>query len=455
MLVQPPSGSALSDRVFLYEPLALEYLGAGLKLDGHDVRLLDTRLDPDIEPALAEFKPEIVGLTGYTVQVPAICSLADRIKSLAPGTTIVVGGHHATVRARDFNRPSIDMLVIGEGVEAMREIAGRLNRGSDLSSIRGLAFPGPEMAFTEPRPYTPLDALPFPDRTLTAPYRKHYFSEWLKPIASIRTSLGCTARCNFCALWEITGGKYLRRKPELVLEELKTIEEPNVFFCDDESMCDLRRMDRLADLIREARIKKRYFLYARGDTIARNPATFAKWRDIGLHLVFVGMETFSPERLGRMDKGLSLETQEKAARILDGLGIIMYASFMVEPDYTREDFAALRDYVRRLRLRHASYSVLTPLPGTRLFAETEKERLPYQPHLYDFLHTTLPTKLPLPQFYSEFAELYEKAIPPHRSIPILARYGVKRIPGVLKLIPEAINQIRNHHQDHRAAAWTP
>ena len=455
LLVQPPSGSSFSDKVFLHEPLALEYLGAGLRMDGHDVRLHDARLDPDVESVLAEFEPRIVGLTGYTIQVPVICSLADRIKSLRPGTTIVVGGHHATVRPGDFNRDSVAVIVIGEGVTTMREIARCLDSGDNLKDIQGLALPGTEMRFTDPRPYPPLDELPFPDRSLTAPYRSHYFSEWLKPIASIRTSLGCTARCNFCALWEITGGRYLRRKTELVVEELKTIEEKNVFFCDDESMCDARRMDHLADLIREAGIEKRYFLYSRGDTIVKHPDVFAKWRDIGLHLVFVGMETFSPERLSRMDKGLSIEDQEKAAGILEDLGVIMYASFMVDPDFTHADFAALRDYVRRLKLRHASYSILTPLPGTRMYEERADQMLPYQPELFDFLHTALPTTLPLSEFYAEFAGLYEKAIPRHRAFRTLALYGMKRIPEVLKLIPEAINKLKSHHLDHRNEAWTP
>jgi len=64
LLLQPPSGSAFSDKVFLHEPLTLEYLGAGLKLDGHDVRLHDARLDPDVDAVLNDFDPEVVGLTG-------------------------------------------------------------------------------------------------------------------------------------------------------------------------------------------------------------------------------------------------------------------------------------------------------------------------------------------------------------------------------------------------------
>jgi radical SAM superfamily enzyme YgiQ (UPF0313 family) len=281
LLIQPPSSWAFADKVFMHEPLALEYLGAGAELDGHEVRIHDARLKPDLESVQREFKPQVIGLTGYTSQVPIIHRYADFLKTLDPSVTVIVGGHHATVCPQDFNRRSIDFLVIGEGVLALREILGYLsgkNKVDGLEGIRGLAMPGVPMRYTKSRPYTPLDELPLPDRALTSRYRKHYFSEWLKPLASIRTSLGCTARCNFCALWKITGGKYLRRRPENVVEELAAIEETNVFFCDDESMCDHRRMDRLADLIREAGIRKKYFLYARGDTIVRNPDLFAKWR---------------------------------------------------------------------------------------------------------------------------------------------------------------------------------
>jgi hypothetical protein len=55
----------------------------------------------------------------------------------------------------------------------------------------GLALPGEEMEFSEPRPHTHPDLLPFPDRILMAKYRGHYFSRWMRPMASGRTSVGC------------------------------------------------------------------------------------------------------------------------------------------------------------------------------------------------------------------------------------------------------------------------
>jgi len=49
MLIQPTSGAKLSDLAYRHELLALEHLGAGLKADGHEVKLLDARLEPAIK----------------------------------------------------------------------------------------------------------------------------------------------------------------------------------------------------------------------------------------------------------------------------------------------------------------------------------------------------------------------------------------------------------------------
>ncbi len=111
----------------------------------------------------------------------------------------------------------------------------------------------------------------------------------MKPLASIRTSKGCPYRCNFCALWKLTGGRHLKRQPEKIVEELAGIDEPFVFFADDESLVDAARMKALARLIEQAGIDKKYFLYGRSDTIAKNGDLLKMWKDIGLSRVFVGL----------------------------------------------------------------------------------------------------------------------------------------------------------------------
>ncbi len=448
LLIQPPSVPEWSRHVFAFEPLALEYIGAGLKQDGHSVQLVDARFDPEAEATFERMQPDVVGLTAFTVHVPWVRTMAERLKAIDPDVFIVVGGHHATVRPADFNSSAIDAVVIGEGVFTMRELLAQRQAGRSLDSIPGLALPGTALRFTPPRPYTELDALPFPDRSLAARYRQHYFSEWLKPLASIRTSLGCAWRCNFCALWSITGGKYLRRQPEAIVEELRTIAEENVFFCDDESMLDARRMDRLADLILQAGLRKKYFLYGRVDTIVKHPDLFAKWRDAGLAQVFVGLESFSDRRLNGMKKGTTVEQQQQAAKILHDLGILLYGSLIVEPDFSRDDFRELAQFVRKLDLRYASFAVLTPFPGTLLYAEREKELLSRRPELFDLLHAVLPTKLSLTEFYSEFAALFDRALPLRHRLAGLRRYGLGGAIQILRHSPRIMRAIRNGYRDH-------
>lgn len=449
LLIQPPSCDPLTDQIFLFEPLALEYLGAGLKLDGHSVELLDARLEPDIEGVCRRLQPDLVGLTGFTSHVNIVRGIAARLKGLFPDLAVVVGGHHATVRPTDFNERDIDFVVVGEGGFALRELVAALETGGSTREIKGLAIPSPDgMLFTDSRPYTDLNLLPFPDRSLTSRHRQHYFSEWFKPLASVRTSLGCTARCTFCALWGITGGRYLRRDPAQVVEELKSIAEPNVFFCDDESMCDAKRMEQLADLILEAGIKKRYFLYGRVDTIVNHPELFAKWARIGLSQVFVGMEDFSDKRLAAMKKGVTAAQQEKAVKILDDLGVMMYASYMVDPAYTRDDFRALLAHARRLKHKYATFTVMTPLPGTELHADRQSELLSRKPELYDMIHALLPTTLPLPEFYAEMANLWVNAVPFYRGLPTLFRFGPRGMLTRIRLLGRFLEKARKLHLDY-------
>lgn len=448
MLIQPPSGSKHTDTIFMHEPLALEYLGAGLRLANHDVVIFDARLERDYEAALRSYKPQVVGLTAFTNQLSIVKEMASRIKAINLGIFTIVGGHHATVKPEDFNVKDIDFVVRGEGVTTLSEILQCIESNEPFDSILGLGIPGSEMYLTPSRPHPNLDNLPVPDRSLTIKYRGNYFEEWMKPIASIRTSLGCTNRCTYCALWALTGGKYLVRKPKSIIEELQSIEEPNVFFCDDESMCDWQRMDKLADLINESGIKKKYYLYARVDTVLKHPNLFAKWKAIGLAEVFIGFESFTNKQLNDLKKNITVEQQYKAAKILNDLKINIAGSFMVDPSYTREDFDRLISHIRSLKVDLVSCSILTPLPGTQLYESKKAELITDNPEAYDFLHTVLPTKLPLKQFYSEYSRLIIKATPLLTYLKFIGKYEKGNRLSTLLISLKLIKIIRNSYRLH-------
>jgi radical SAM superfamily enzyme YgiQ (UPF0313 family) len=451
LLVEPakPTAAIGGDDVFIYEPLALEYLAAGVS-DRHEVRILDLRLDKDLDKTLVDFQPDIVGITAYTIHVNVVRDLFQKVKAWSPQVLTVVGGHHATVMPGDFISPLIDLIVVGEGVDPFRSIVERLEQKENYQGIPGAAPATAEGIAGMERPLvSDLDALPFPDRSLTRKYRQSYFSEWMKPLATIRTSKGCPYRCKFCALWKITDGQYFKRDPRAILEELSQIEEEFIFFADDESLIDEPRMGQLADLIKEAGIHKRYFLYARSDTVTRNPDLLKKWSEIGLERVFVGIEFCQEKDLDYINKKSTIEDNDRAIKILQDLDIDVYASFIIRPEFGPDDFCMIREYCRRSELIFASFAVLTPLPGTDLYEEVKDQMILHDYDFFDFIHTLLPTKLPLKQFYREYYDLYSKGIPFNKQLEFLRKFPVREIPKLLLNGRIFYDQLKSAYKDYQ------
>ena len=67
-----------------------------------------------------------------------------------------------------------------------------------------------------------LDDIPVPDRTVALGDRPSYFIDWMKPVALIRTTVGCPYRCTFCSLWRIMDGRYHTRELDRIVDELAT-----------------------------------------------------------------------------------------------------------------------------------------------------------------------------------------------------------------------------------------
>jgi radical SAM superfamily enzyme YgiQ (UPF0313 family) len=453
LLVQPPTPptAIAGDDWFVFEPLALEYLAAGIVHDA-EVRILDLRFDRDLRSALEAFEPELVGITAYTVHVNTVRHLFETVKQWDPHTLTVVGGHHATVAPEDFRSSSIDLTVVGEGVHPFREIVRRTKSHTGFDGIPGVAVSGAESFVPlNDTVAADLDALPEPTRDLTAPYRSRYFCDWLRPLASIRTSKGCPHRCRFCALWKLTCGKYLKRAPQKVVDELAGISEENVFFADDESLIDSQRMKTLADLISESGIRKRYFMYGRSDTIVRSPDVLEAWRKIGLTRVFVGLEFFRDEDLEYVGKRSTTSDNENAVRILHDLDIDIYASFVLRPEFERRDFRELRQYCRSLRLDYPSFAVLTPLPGTDLYEEVKDDMITSNYDYFDFIHTLLPTRSTLREFYRHYAWLINTVLPPSKKISFLRRFPVRQLGPILARSIRIQRRVRNAWKDYDAA----
>jgi radical SAM superfamily enzyme YgiQ (UPF0313 family) len=405
LLINPPCGPRTIGlhNIARVEPLGLELIGAGVSKD-HDVRLVDMEVRTgDLAHMLSEFKPDVAAVTSEIVHVDTAIDALKEVRAVAPDCLTVVGGHHPTLWPKDFDHPVVDVIVIGEGVFSFAEICAARNRGeTDFSAIPGLVIrAGEEMVATAMRPMQlSLDEQPMPDRSLTARYREDYFYLFEKNVAAVRTSAGCSFPCIFCSCRVYSHGLFIPRAPELVFEEIKTLDEEFIIFCDDHSFHDPERMRVLGQMLLDAGIKKRFFAYGRADSIAENREVYALWAKVGLALVMVGLESIDEEALKRVGKRGGLDSNEDAVRILGELGIALSAGFLVEPHFTKPDFDAIDAYIKaRPSILLAEFTPLTPFPGTVLYRKLEESVLTHDRQVYDLQHFVVPTVLPPAELY--------------------------------------------------------
>lgn len=417
LLVQPPFNPNIIGAGIVYcsEPLGLESIAGNIP--HREVKILDMRIEPDFDKELVSFQPDIVAITSLTTDVYIARNLLRKVKDYNPEILTVVGGHHATIMPKDFNEDFIDVIVIGEGEITFRELVDTYEVKGNFKDVSGIALPdGEELMFTPRRKLTSdLDKIPFPDRGLTKKYRHKYFRGTWKPITSVMTSRGCPFRCNFCAMWKVMNGKYWVRSPQSVVNEISEVEGKYIDFVDDNTLHDVKRAERIYEMIKERGIKKIFKLFARSDTIVKKAHIIAKWKEIGLQLVLIGLESYKDDELTSLNKHNTVRNNEEAIHILHDSDIEVVASFIIHPTYEEEDFNALAEYVDKMNLIHPIFTVLTPFPGTDLYKETYDKLLTHNYELFDAVHSLLPTKLPRKKFYQCFVDLCRRTYSSERS----------------------------------------
>jgi methyltransferase len=87
----------------------------------------------------------------------------------------------------------------------------------------------------------------------------------------------------------------------------------------------------------------------------------------------VGFESHRENDLKKMRKGTTLSRNEEVVRILNANHIQVAGNFILQQDYSEDDFKQAADYIRTLEVDTPSFSIWTPLPGTEIYAEEEPD----------------------------------------------------------------------------------
>jgi len=318
---------------------------------------------------------KIFGITGDCANYPLVVSFASSLKDEIPAATVILGGPHASLIARETLEafPAVDIVVIGEGEDTFPELMEALLLGRPFAGVRGIAYRRDgAVVFTEPRPLKDrLDDLPLPsfEAYPTREYLALFPARGVGPCLPVEAGRGCPRGCTFCSTSVMWRRTCRCKTPTRVLRELSSLEREYGVTCfellHDNLAFDNSFLTSLCTLLTER--SPGYVWTCSVSTDRLSPDLLRLMARAGCSGVLLGIETGSPRMQKTIGKNLDLEHADEVRALCVEAGIAISAAFMVGfPEETEDDLAltltkALDWALHGSEIRLAQ---LAPLPGT-------------------------------------------------------------------------------------------
>lgn len=359
-------------------PIGLCYLNSFLAEAGFECRLANYSGASwkEVERRLQEESPHILGISQFTHNRFDCLKLASLAKRLNPACLVVLGGPHASCRHEEILRssPNVDAVVIGEGEETFREIAGAFQRKgrAGLPGIAGLALREEKGTTATTRsPLRDIDALPVPAKNIG----RSWGVDIHRQLEFVITSRGCPASCRFCSsprFWQ----RHVRfRSPRLIVDEIKYIKQHfgllYFSFRDDTFTVDRDRVIELCRLLIQEKVHILWNCQSRVSAVDEEMLVWMK--RAGCECVQFGVESGSVRILEILGKRITPEQIHRAAGAVRRAGIHLSVYLITGvPGETEEDVAESVKLIESILPHDGQVSPLAYYPGTALFDDAAR-----------------------------------------------------------------------------------
>jgi len=331
------------------------------------------------------YDADLVGLTAFTSQAPRAYEIAQVYRD--KGITTVMGGIHASMVPEEALQ-FVDVVVEGEA----ESIWPQLIRDFESGRLKDHYMGQFQQVIRQPKPRRDL-------------FHPGYIC------SAIQTTRGCPLNCSFCSVSAFNGRHYRFRPLEDVLDELEEIPQKFVFFIDDNIIGHTQESkERAKELFRSIlhRGIRKIWLSQSSINFADDPELLDLAYQSGCRMIFLGIESELEDNLEEANKKLNLKqgviSYERVFRTIQrhGIGVIAGLIFGWDSE-TPQTILKRARYARQCGADSFQTSVLTPLPGTKLFEKVKSEnRLLYKDFPNDWqkfdyfeptiLHPVIPTE---------------------------------------------------------------
>jgi radical SAM superfamily enzyme YgiQ (UPF0313 family) len=330
-------------------PLGLGIVAA-LTPPGWSIKILDENF--------REFRfrdADLVGITAMTATANRAYAIAAEYR--AKGIPVVIGGIHASNLPEEA-LSHCDAIVSGEAEGSWERVISDFEQGT-LQKVYSSDLP---------------------DMKTSPPARHDLFHPGYL-FASIQTSRGCPMDCDFCSVPAFNGHKYRLRDTEAVLDEIASVPNKLLYFVDDNiigyNQAAEEHAVRLFEGMIRRNLRKEWFAQA-SFNIAEKPEILKLAARSGCRMLLIGIESENEDALRDTNKKINLKlgtsNYRKAFREIHRNGINVLGAFIYGMDSdTPGSLRARTRYILSSSVDVTQASVMTPLPGTRLFTRMKEE----------------------------------------------------------------------------------
>jgi radical SAM superfamily enzyme YgiQ (UPF0313 family) len=338
-------------RYRVWKPLGLMVL-AGLTPRDWEILIVDENLGAPDYPSMP--RPDLVGITAFTSQASRAYEVAAYFRHL--GVPVVMGGIHATM-CLDEALEQVDAVVTGEAEGIWSQVLEDTRHGNLKRQYDG-EFAGME----------------------EVPLARHDLLATGYAFGAIQTTRGCPLNCSFCSVTTFNGAQYRQRPVADVVREFQLIREKHVLVVDDNLIGT--RSDHIArakELFRgmaQANLRKEW--------IAQVTINFADDEELlelaakaGCRGVFIGFESPTSEGLRELGKKFNFlkgRDFRASVRRIQRHNILVAGSFILGLDVDAPGIGErIAEAASHCGVDSLNVLFLTPLPGTRLWAQMKAE----------------------------------------------------------------------------------
>lgn len=309
-----------------------------------DVEILDAR----VKPVDYDTKADLVGITGFTAEMPGAYEIADNFRK--KGVKVVMGGVHISAMP-DEALQHADAVVIGEAELVWQTLLDDFKKGAL-------------------KPKYKADKL-HDMKNMVIPHRGLLNKSMYSGFYTLQATRGCPFNCDYCAVTAFFGHEFRTRPVDEVIEEIKGFGSKKFFFMDDNIV---GRPKYAKELFKRLIPLKVAWGSQASITMAKDSELLELYAKSGGKYAFIGLESLSQKSLENLHKGWnSAKDYKEAIKKIHDADINIVGSFVFGLDEDDSSvFKTTFDFIMETNMDAAQFHILTPLPGTVTYSLLEK-----------------------------------------------------------------------------------